>query len=324
MNINFLSRVILLLTFTSTTYAQSISKLNYLNAATLPFGYKIDDSTLGGLSGIAYNQHDSLFYMVADKHPARIFKANIGIADSHKIEVNFKDVLYISPELISRSELEGIAINKSTGSYYVSDEQDAGTRIMKINRYGEFLRIVQPVNQGFLPLSAHNAGIEGLTISDDYKHLYYAFERPTSDCSEQNMVTITQHNLLSGNNSTFYYSLHYVEGDKLNTNGVSEILYENDSTLLVLERAFIPGTGNIIRIYQANLDTAPQLNHEDCQVTPVGSKLLFDFSRVKEFAIDNAEGMCFNADKSLLYLVTDNNFSKKQQTQVVALQVVWH
>lgn len=289
-------------------------------------GYEFDGNVVGGISGVTFNTNDSLFYLVADKPPARIFKASIN--DDVIPAIKFIQSLELSPGLLSESELEGIAYNYQTGNFYVSDEQKKGTRIMELSNTAKFIRIVVPINQSFMSLSGYNSGIEGLTISDDLKYLLYAFERPTDDCLDESLVKITKILLSeSSDYKTFFYKLHLVDNDKINTNGISDILFLNDSSLLVMERAYIPGEGNVVRLYEAILaghdHPNTEFNCNDESITSLKSKLLFDFANVTEFNIDNAEGMTFNADKTMLYIITDDNFSKKQETQVIALDVTW-
>ena len=326
MSKKILLQTIIYLFFGLVVNAQGISSLEFKGNVVVPYNYEVNGSIVGGLSGISYNSSDSTYCFVADKSPARIFKADIKA--NSKPDVQFIKVLELSPALLGQSELEGIAYNYKSDQFYVSDEQKAGTRIIELNNEAEFLRIIEPINQSFLPLSGHNSGIEGLTISNDLQYLLYSFERPAEDCLDQALVKITKiRTEVSGNNQTFLYRLHHVENDKLNTNGISEVLFISENKILVMERAYIPGKGNVVRLYQALLSSPNEdseiVNCLDDSITPLQSELLFDFGRVNGFAIDNAEGMTFNADRSILYIVTDNNFSKKQETQVVALDVIW-
>lgn len=322
----FFHYTISFLLFGLVVQAQEISSLKYSGWVVIPYGYKVNGNTVGGLSGITFNSNNNSYYLVADKPPSRIFKVIINNDEIR--DLNFVETSLLTPAFLSNSELEGIAYNYVTGNYYVSDEQKSSTRIIEVNNEAKFVRIIEPVNKSFIPLSAHNSGLEGLTISDDLKYLYYAFERPTNACLEQSLVKVTKKELsVSANYESYYYQLHHVENDKLNTNGLSDILFLSDLRLLILERAFIPGRGNVVRIYVASIEgpRSPDkdINCDDESIILLTSKLLFDFDEVAEFKIDNAEGMTFNADKSKLYIVTDNNFSKKQETQIIVLEVTW-
>lgn len=322
----FLIYTIAFLSLNSALHAQEILSLAYRGKIVIAHGYEVNGNVVGGLSGITFNPIDSLYYLVADKPPARIFKANISNAATPQIK--FKKALELRPFMLSRSELEGIAYNNETDNFYVSDEQKDGTRIIEVDYEAKFIRIVEPTNQSFLSLSGYNSGIEGLTITNNLKYLLYAFERPTDDCLDQALVRITKMSLAKpSNHETFYYKLHLVNNDKIITNGISDILFLNESRLLVMERAYIPGEGNVVRIFEATLKGRgypdKEANCKDDSIAPLQSTLLFDFANVTEFKVDNAEGMTFNADKSILYIITDDNFSRKQETQVIALDVNW-
>ena len=122
----------------------------------------------------------------------------------------------------------------------------------------------------------------------------------------------------------FPYALHEVEDDDLNTNGISEILWLTDDRLLIMERAYIPGKGNIVRLFETRLQNSEiedgsALECSELPHTPLSSQLVFDFVTVNDFAIDNAEGMTFNADRSQLIVITDNNFSARQETKLISL-----
>ena len=323
---NFLNYTISFLLYGLVVHAQEISSLSYSDQVVIPFEYEVSGNIVGGLSGIAFNPNDSSFYLAADKPPARLFKVKINNDDIG--DIKFIETLLLAPAMLTNSELEGIAYNYESGNFYLSDEQKIGTRILELNNEAKFVRIIEPINHSFLPLSSHNSGIEGMTLSADLRELYYSFEKPTDDCLEKSLVKITKKELADlANYKHYYYQLHTVADDKLNTNGISDILFLNDLSLLVMERAFIPGQGNVVRLYEANLEGRSSADKEiDCDndsISPMQSRLLFDFEEVSGVNIDNAEGMTFNADKSKLYIVTDNNFSKKQETQLIALDVTW-
>ena len=323
---NFLSYLVFLLLLGSSAGAQGISSIAYRGKVIIPHDDKANGLSIGGLSAITFNVNDSSYYLVADKPPARIFKVNI--SPKALPEITFERTLKLSPVLLSKAELEGIAYNPETNHFYVADEQKDGTRIIELNSEAKFLRIIEPVNQPFIPLSGHNSGIEGLTITHDLKYLYYSFERPAAECLDESLVKVVKMALTKpGNYQTYFYKLHHVADDQLNTNGISDIIFLSDFKLLVMERAYIYGKGNVVRLYEAYLEGRGNPDREisctDDSIALIKSRLLFDFADVPEIEIDNAEGMTFNAGKSVLYIITDNNFSKKQETQIIALDVIW-
>jgi uncharacterized protein YjiK len=285
---------------------------------------EVNNETLGGFSGITFNPLTKEYVLVADKPPARFVHFTLDSEGS--IGINWKSTSLLEPEPMQSSELEGIAYSKQADSYFVSDEQSQGTRIMKFDQATDFKRIVLPNNKPFLPLSAHNSGIEGLTITDNNQFLYYAFERPTDNCQESGLITIGKIDLKTSKVEAYPYQLHNVTDDILGTNGVSALLAWNDSTLLVMERAYIPNTGNIVRLYEVQVTgTGRNTNIISCgsdKPSNLASRLVYDFASEPAIKIDNAEGMCFNEDRTMLFIITDNNFSKKQETQLVRLSIM--
>lgn len=280
---------------------------------------------VGGLSGITYNHQSNCFLACADKPPSRLLKIKF---NDDQLDISVTEELLLKPNLLSKSELEGIVFDAQRQVYFLSDEQAEGTRIVSINTSGQFKAILLPKNMPFLPLSGYNSGIEGLTLSADGNTLYFAFERPTSSCTKHSLTTIGKINLQTSELQTFPYPLHEVKDDNLKTNGISEILWLSEDRLLVMERAYLPGTGNVVRLYDTELATPLDndqnpINCADEDITPALTKPLFDFASVNTFNIDNAEGMTFNEDRSELIIVTDNNFSGKQETQLIVLYANW-
>ncbi|WP_033291424.1 esterase-like activity of phytase family protein [Amycolatopsis jejuensis] len=115
--------------------------------------------------------------------------------------------------------------------------------------------------------------------------------------------------------------------------GVSSMLALNQADptkFLMMERSFVAGVGNKVRIFEIDtsgatnvLNTPSLLNAK--HVKPVKKKLLVDLSSLGLSTVDNIEGMTWGprlprGERSLV-LVSDNNFSAAQVTQVVALAV---
>ena len=150
--------------------AQSLA-LEYIRHQVIPENTE-GLKRIGGLSGITYNPAHNAFVTCADKPPSRLIRFTRQHGSSPMAP---SEITLLSPELISISELEGIARDPTNKWYYVSDEQDDGTRIFRLDSAGRFHDIVLPKNQPLLPLSGHNSGIEGLTLSGDDKKLYFAF-----------------------------------------------------------------------------------------------------------------------------------------------------
>ncbi len=115
--------------------------------------------------------------------------------------------------------------------------------------------------------------------------------------------------------------------------GVSSMLavdQANPAKFLMMERSFVTGVGNKVRIFEIDTTGATNVAHTPSladakHVKPVKKRLLVDVSDLPVSTVDNIEGMTWgpalpSGERSLV-LVSDNNFSASQVTQLVALAV---
>ncbi|MDP3135217.1 MAG: esterase-like activity of phytase family protein, partial [Burkholderiaceae bacterium] len=116
-------------------------------------------------------------------------------------------------------------------------------------------------------------------------------------------------------------------------NGVSEVLMADAHQMLVLERAYMSGVGNSLRLYSIDTrqgsDTLALAALAPGAYRPVRKELLVDFAQLGLARLDNTEGMCWGpalpatpsrpAARSLVF-VSDDNFNPRQITQFVALE----
>jgi hypothetical protein len=113
------------------------------------------------------------------------------------------------------------------------------------------------------------------------------------------------------------------------TTGVVAILEAGPGRYLVLERSFVTGVGNKVRLFEITTRGATNIGGLDSiagkDVRPVHKKLIADMADFDLSTVDNIEGMTWgprlrDGARSLL-LVSDNNFAASQVTQVVALAI---
>ncbi|TQN32801.1 hypothetical protein FHX37_2784 [Haloactinospora alba] len=116
-------------------------------------------------------------------------------------------------------------------------------------------------------------------------------------------------------------------------NGVSALLADpaRPGEYLVVERAYVSGVGNDIRVYRADTTRAADIagvpalewGHRDPRL--VEKTLLADLGDTGLEHVDNVEGATWGprlpGGERTLLLVTDDNFSTNQETQVIALAV---
>lgn len=284
------------------------------------------NADIGGLSAIEYSGYENIYYVVADKPPFRIYTLSIDIKGT--IEYQIKDTL-IFPDI--KFEAEGIRVIDKLTYFFVSDEQNTNTSIYKF-----FEGKIQKVNAipSLKKKMRHNSGYEGMALSADKNSLYFAIERPlkTDQRSKHNpklqpYISIFEYDIKKDMLVNEYvYPLVNQSGD----NGVSEILTINDSILLVLERAWT-NNQSIVTINAVNIKAADNILDSTKKI-PVNiqflkPKVLVDFVTIeKQFSRNksyNFEGMTLSNDKKHILFITDNNFSPKQTTYLMALEIDW-
>ncbi|GAA3534670.1 esterase-like activity of phytase family protein [Amycolatopsis ultiminotia] len=124
-----------------------------------------------------------------------------------------------------------------------------------------------------------------------------------------------------------------VPADGFADTGVSSMLavdQADPTKFLMLERSFVTGVGNKVRVFEVDTSGATNVLHTPSladakQVKPVKKKLLLDLSDLPVSTVDNVEGLTWGpplpgGERSLVF-VSDNNFSASQVTQLIAVAV---
>ena len=343
-------RVIVLKSMTQAT----IPQIAFLGEVNFPTGLTFKNTEVGGLSGITYNPEKQIYYTISDdrssKAPGRFYTLKIDL-ESEKISeetVTFIDVTTLLNETgqpFPPLSLDPEGITFTGTNLFISSEGDRERQIQPFIREfslaGKQLRNL-PIPEKFLIQSdsgiRNNLALENLTITPSKKYLFTATENAlVQDGAEANISTgspcrILQYDLIKGQpEKEFLYITEPITSTSNNslgfkTNGLVELIALDDTHLLSLERSFSLDTGNVIKLFQVDLsdaDNIQQINSLNTQLTNISSvqkELLLDFSNL-ELISDNIEGMTFGpklADgRRSLILVSDNNFSSLQVTQVL-------
>ena len=200
----------------------------------------------------------------------------------------------------------------------------------------------------------NNLALESLTLAPNQKTLYTATENAlfqdgvVADVNVGTRSRIVQYNLVSGQPEKEYlYITDKVAvapnpAGQFATYGLVDLLAIDDrGTLLAVERSFATGavgtvnnTGNTIKIYEITLQGATDISTTDSlsglttqqleAIAPVQKRLLLNLdSLALPTGTDNIEGIAFGpklADgRQSIVLVSDNNFSATQFTQILTL-----
>jgi hypothetical protein len=307
--------------------AVKITEINFIGAASLPTGFNFQNTELGGLSGITYDQEKDIYYAISDdrgqKAPARFYTLKIDLSQG-KLTANGITPLSVTTLLnqnnqkflAGQTDTEGIAFHKKD-SVFISSEGDIQ---QSINPFIQEFSLNSGVSiqsldipKKFLPAAnkkqgiRNNLGFESLAITPNNKLLYTATEnallqdgKPARP-SQGSPCRILQYNLTNNKpEKEFLYFTepvtHLFNFTGRFASGLPELIALDDyGNLLSLERSFT-GLGFAISLYQISLATADDISNIESlanvdiqSIKPVEKKLLLDLQNL-DVALDNIEG----------------------------------
>jgi hypothetical protein len=251
------------------------------------------------------------------------------------------------------SDLEALRVDPQDGSIWYSSEGDVALGL------NPFVRRATPAGdfRFELPLPAlfnvdkqqrfgprDNQSFEGLTFAPDGKTLWVSLEGPLY---QDGAVPDPSHGAVDrishfGRDGTLLGQYAYPLGalpatpgkGKNGDNGISEMLSISPTRLLTLERSGIENDAGVyhtyVRIHEidtaAATDVSAMQTLAGAQYQPVTKRLVLDVNAIGLPTVDNLEGMAFgpvlpNGHASLV-LISDDNFSKTQVTQVLVFEVI--
>lgn len=297
----------------------------------------------------------------AEFNKARIYEAKISFNNEKIDQVSFEKIIYLrneNQEIFESNQLnpakstdpEEIRFNSKTKTLVWSNEGDRilnsdkvilqNPSIFEIHSDGKYLQSYQLPS--IITMSAtekgvrRNGGIEGLTFNKDFSKLYASLEEPLYEDGNRaeviagGIIRIFEFDTETKKNTNqYFYPLDAVAkvpipSDGFTVNGVSAILMYEKDKFLVVERSYSVGTDACtIKIFSFDLKTAQ--NTLDKKSIYDTKKLLLNLDTLGIFT-DNIEGITFgpklaNGDRSLL-LISDNNFSNKQKTQILLFKMI--
>jgi hypothetical protein len=289
------------------------------------------NTIVGGLSGIAYDRQENLFYAVSDDRsnfsPARFYTLNVVLNRDKLKNVEIKNVTFLTDEKKEKYspgtiDSEGIALSPR-GTVFISSEGDRKKGIdpfigefeLKTGQLKQYLRIPRrylPDPQQEKGIQ-NNKGFESLTLSpnglspQDPFRLFTAIESsliqdgiPTTP--EEETKIRMMHYVINpfGDPVLVSEQLYLLDRGNSETvaNGLSEMLaLPKEGFFLSLERS-INLTGYEVKIYQVaasdatDISPVPSAKGDIGQIRPLRKKLLLNLDRIG-IELDNLEGMTF-------------------------------
>jgi hypothetical protein len=309
------------------------------------------------LSGLSYDAERGVYYVIADRSasgPARVFTLSARV-NNDKLETpsiigmavlsNTPDAPYTGQNF----DGEGIAFPGGV-TMFVSSEGGGGPgqqpAIEQFSLYGGHLGSLKvPVN---LQIGGNNLSFEGLALSPSGRSLFVSMEGPipTDGLTSDNRGRIRIQRYRQDDLGVFQPAEQYfyltAPGRDATELGVSELIALSDSELLVLERGFVAGKGNTVRIFRASLvnadDVSRAITLNNPSLRPLTKSLFLDLAACPTSGatqqpgavqandlLDNFEGMALGPDlgqgRRLMLLVSDDNSGSTQTTRLVALAV---
>ncbi len=300
---------------------------------------------VGGLSGLTYDRTRDVYYSLVDNQgttAARFYTLRLPVDGSGLGEPEVLDVTILrdengQPFTGADFDGEGIAITPDN-ELLVSSETEPSIRRFALD--GTYLGALT-VPERFSDQKQDNQTFESLSLSPNGRSLFTANEGyltgdgETADGSDRLRILRYEDRGAGGFEPTEQY--FYLADPGL---GVVDIAALSETELLVLERGFVSGEGNTVRIYRVSLDGAEDVSDveslAESGLEPVEKELLVDLvdcpsdgattpgTQVNPL-LDNYESLTLGprlpgGSRSLL-LQSDDNFGSGQVTRVVALEV---
>jgi hypothetical protein len=338
------------------------SALRLIGEATLPHKMSFAGTTVGGLSALDFDPSRNCWYALSDDRsalqPARLYTLRIPLAHGSMGK----------PELLSMTVLrqpdgtpypsqraggevadpEGLRFHPGTNTLLWTSEGDRrmglAPFLREISLEGRHLRELElPAMFRPTPTAGprDNLGFEGLAITPDGTGAWAAMEGPLIQDGPTPGVgrpggpcRLTSWDVASGKpvRQVAYMPdaipAAPVPPGSFADNGISEILMIDAHRMLVLERAYMTGVGNSLRLYvidsRQGSDTLSTPALREGSFTACRKTLVADLSAAGLSRLDNTEGMGWGpmlpGGGRTLVIVSDDNFNPGQITQFAAFE----
>ena len=306
--------------------------LRLIGEATLPHRMDAFGTTLGGISGIDYDEARDQYYLLSDDrsdfNAARFYTAKIALTGSSLstpvvtsvVTLKRPDGTPFGGKAVGATDIpdpESIRYRAETDTLLWTSEGDKklgiNPSVREVKLDGTFIRelptlpmfTMKPGDNG----PRDNLTFEGMSLTVDGKGVWVAMESALyEDGAVPSVAAVggpVRFTLYHANSGNPIRQIAYIpdaiplkptekgEAD----NGVPEILMMDQFRMLVLERSYSPGAGNSLRVYVIDTrDGTDVLNVpalKPGQYAPVAKRLLLNFDTLGLKKLDNTEGMTF-------------------------------
>lgn len=310
-----------------------VASLDWIGQATFPTGFVpgfAGASEVGGLSGIAYDPGNGVYYGISDDRSpnARFYTVLVDLSDGNLAngDVTFTSQTVLKdgaglPFVNNTVDPEGIAIAPDGNLLIGSEGVFATASNPFVNKFN--LATGQQMDSLAVPAKflpdvfgagqtkgvRGNLAFESLTTSEGL----FAFtatesamvqDGPVATLAEGSPARILKYDLSTGQPAgEFLYVTDPIPTSSnppggFADNGLVELLALDGNTLLAMERSFAAGVGNNIRIYEISLTDATDISGRDSLLEPgipplpVAKRLILDLGDLG-IPLDNVEGMTF-------------------------------
>ncbi len=344
----------LLLTSTMITgraYAIDIPKQpRLISELSLATGTEFSGVEFGGISGLFPTGAEHEYLAISDDRsehaPARFYRLSLSPSDDiWQFKLRSSHTLKTvtgKPFASGTLDPETIALLPSGDILWSSEgDKDHRPTLYLADRSG-LTRKIYPLPQSFMHNKKKKTGIrrnrgpEGMTLIPGGKRALLAMEDAlyqdgkTASLKQGALIRLLEFDIENGQwGAQYAYPTDPVPRRALlppfiQVNGVTDILWMDESRLLVLERAYSAGVGNTIKVFVTTLTGATPWR-EDQPVMPLPKKLWFEIPSESfgELKPDNLEAMAFGPvidGKRTLILASDNNFNRLQKNQFLILE----
>ena len=304
---------------------------------------------VGGLSALTYDKRRDVYYSLVDNgpedsSPARFYTLEAPVGRTGLKEPGILDVTLLrdasgEPFTAENFDGEGITLTRKN-ELLVSSETEPS--IYRFSLDGRLLGKL-PVPDKFLVApegeAQSNRTFESLDLSPNGRSLFTAVEGPLASDGQtgdgRNRIRILRYEDRGSGGFVPAEEFFYLTEPG---QSVVEIAALSENELLVLERSFVSGEGNTIRIYRVSLKEAEDISNEptlaDPTLAPVSKELLVDLADCPSGGattpgtqenplLDNYEsleiGSRLPGGRRTLLLQSDDNFNDVQATRLVAL-----